>query len=172
MDVLPLYVDPDRPQLDVDKPRSPPTQRGKLPPAEPNAEIEPDPHAVLGRHRYRVPESQRISFGTYFNGFAASYWRRWTVVDAVTLHVTRHRRRPRASSSTARCPTAARSASTPRSTIGRRAPRSSRFDLPLAPFGDGGWYWFDVDRRPRGRRPRGGHAGSPTSPRTGPGPAP
>ena len=88
MDVLPLYVDPDRPQLDVDKSGLTPTQRGKLPPTEPNAQNEPDPHAVLGRHSYRVPDSQRISFGTYFNGFAASYWRRWTVVTEVALHVT------------------------------------------------------------------------------------
>jgi galactofuranosylgalactofuranosylrhamnosyl-N-acetylglucosaminyl-diphospho-decaprenol beta-1,5/1,6-galactofuranosyltransferase len=31
-DVLPLYVDPDRPQLDVDKSPLTATQRGKLPP--------------------------------------------------------------------------------------------------------------------------------------------
>ena len=54
MDVLPLYVDPDRPELDVDKSGLTPAQRGKLPPTEPNAQQEPDPHAVLGRHSYRV----------------------------------------------------------------------------------------------------------------------
>src|SRR6478735_8665051 len=25
-----------------------------------------------------------------------------------------------------------------------------RFDLPLAPFGDGGWYWFDLVAGPAG----------------------
>ncbi|MEP7089438.1 MAG: glycosyltransferase family 2 protein, partial [Nocardioidaceae bacterium] len=87
MDVLPLYVDPDRPQLDVDTSSLTMSQRGRIPPAEPNADAEPDPHAILGRRRYRVAETRRISFGTYFNAFAASYWRKWTIVDDVTLEV-------------------------------------------------------------------------------------
>ena len=142
MDVLPLYVDPDRPQLDVDKSGLTPTQRGKLPPTEPNAQNEPDPHAVLGRHSYRVPESQRISFGTYFNGFAASYWRRWTIVDAVALHVTL--------TGDASSVVVYRSMPNGRSQRVDSASTSGpereefRFDLPLTPFGDGGWYWFDV----------------------------
>ena len=28
-----------------------------------------------------------MSFGTYFNGFPASYWRRWSVVSEVRLTV-------------------------------------------------------------------------------------
>ena len=28
---------------------------------------------------------EKLSFGTYFNAFPASYWRRWTVVDEVRL---------------------------------------------------------------------------------------
>jgi galactofuranosylgalactofuranosylrhamnosyl-N-acetylglucosaminyl-diphospho-decaprenol beta-1,5/1,6-galactofuranosyltransferase len=142
MDVLPLYVDPDRPQLDVDKSGLTPTQRGKLPPTEPNAQNEPDPHAVLGRHSYRVPDSQRISFGTYFNGFAASYWRRWTIVDAVALHVTL--------TGDASSVVVYRSMPNGRSQRVDSASTSGpereefRFDLPLTPFGDGGWYWFDV----------------------------
>jgi galactofuranosylgalactofuranosylrhamnosyl-N-acetylglucosaminyl-diphospho-decaprenol beta-1,5/1,6-galactofuranosyltransferase len=87
IDVLPLYVDPDRPQLDVNTLTLTLKQRSRIPPAEPNAESEPDPHAVLGRRRYRLHESDRVSFGTYFNAFAASYWRRWTVVTEVTLNV-------------------------------------------------------------------------------------
>ena len=147
-DVLPLYVDADRPQLDVDKSALTPAQRGKVPPTEPNAEVEPDPHAVLGRYRYRVPENHRISFGTYFNGFAASYWRRWTIVDAVTLHV--------------RVTGADATVIVYRSMPNGRAQRVEssgtsgadtadlRFDLPLAPFGDGGWYWFDIVAGPSG----------------------
>jgi galactofuranosylgalactofuranosylrhamnosyl-N-acetylglucosaminyl-diphospho-decaprenol beta-1,5/1,6-galactofuranosyltransferase len=64
IDVLPLYVDPDRPQLDVDTNSLTLAQRRRIPPPEPNADVEPDPHAVLGRHRYRVAETRRISFGT------------------------------------------------------------------------------------------------------------
>jgi hypothetical protein len=34
-----------------------------------------------------VRAGERISFGTYFNAFAASYWRRWTTVKEVRLNV-------------------------------------------------------------------------------------
>jgi galactofuranosylgalactofuranosylrhamnosyl-N-acetylglucosaminyl-diphospho-decaprenol beta-1,5/1,6-galactofuranosyltransferase len=147
MDVLPLYVDLDRPQLDVDKSPLTMTQRGKLPPTEPNAQVEPDPHAVLGRYRYQVDDNQRASFGTYFNGFAASYWRMWTVVQTVTLNV-------RVSGTDA-------SVLVYRSMPNGRAQRVDSaivegdagdfsFDLPLSPFGDGGWYWFDVVAGPAG----------------------
>ncbi|MGA9749632.1 MAG: glycosyltransferase [Nocardioides sp.] len=146
-DVLPLYVDLDRPQLDVDKSPLTMTQRGKLPPTEPNAQAEPDPHAVLGRRRYRVEDNQRVSFGTYFNGFAASYWRRWTVVQSVTLQV--------------KVSGARSSVVVYRSMPNGRAQRVDAaiiegdgadlaFDLPLAPFADGGWYWFDLVAGPAG----------------------
>ena len=46
------------------------------------------PDAIIDRHRLRVGDGERISSGTYFNGFAASYWRRWTVVEEVTLDIT------------------------------------------------------------------------------------
>jgi galactofuranosylgalactofuranosylrhamnosyl-N-acetylglucosaminyl-diphospho-decaprenol beta-1,5/1,6-galactofuranosyltransferase len=142
MDVLPLYVDPDRPQLDVDKSPLTATQRGKLPPTEPNSVIEPDPHAVLGRHSYRVPANQRISFGTYFNGFAASYWRRWTVVTQVTLHVAL----TGADSSVIvyRSMPNGRSQRVDSAATDGEGTQEFRFDLTLAPFGDGGWYWFDI----------------------------
>jgi galactofuranosylgalactofuranosylrhamnosyl-N-acetylglucosaminyl-diphospho-decaprenol beta-1,5/1,6-galactofuranosyltransferase len=146
-DVLPLYVDADRPQLDVDKSGLTLTQRGKLPPTEPNSDSVPDVHAILDRHRYRVGERERISFGTYFNGFAASYWRRWTVVDDVTLNV--------------RVSGAESSVIVYRSMPNGRAQRVDTgevtgevqdfaFELPLTPFGDGGWYWFDVIAGPEG----------------------
>src|SRR6476660_6250954 len=87
-DVLPLYVDPDRPQLDTNTTGLTAKQRGRIPPAMPNAEIQPDPHAGTGRRSYHVDANDRISFGTYFNAFPASYWRRWTVVETVRLEVT------------------------------------------------------------------------------------
>jgi galactofuranosylgalactofuranosylrhamnosyl-N-acetylglucosaminyl-diphospho-decaprenol beta-1,5/1,6-galactofuranosyltransferase len=147
MDVLPLYVDLDRPQLDVDKSPLTMTQRSKVPPTEPNAQVEPDPHAVLGRRRYEVGENQRVSFGTYFNGFAASYWRMWTVVDSVTLDV-------RVSGDEA-CVIVYRSMPDGRaqrvdSAAVEGSERQFSFDLPLAPFGDGGWYWFDIVAGPSG----------------------
>jgi galactofuranosylgalactofuranosylrhamnosyl-N-acetylglucosaminyl-diphospho-decaprenol beta-1,5/1,6-galactofuranosyltransferase len=142
MDVLPLYVDSDRPQLDVDTTGMTMAQRGRIPPAEPNADEEPDPHAVLGRHRYRVPETRRISFGTYFNAFAASYWRKWTVVDAVTLRV--RLTGDQASVIVYRSMPNGRSQRVDTATAEGPDARDFAFDLPLAPFGDGGWYWFDI----------------------------
>ena len=34
-----------------------------------------------------ISEGRRVSFATYFNAFPASYWRRWTTVDSVTLRI-------------------------------------------------------------------------------------
>jgi galactofuranosylgalactofuranosylrhamnosyl-N-acetylglucosaminyl-diphospho-decaprenol beta-1,5/1,6-galactofuranosyltransferase len=146
-DVLPLYVDADRPQLDVDRSGLTAGQRAKLPPTAPNSQAEPDAHAVLDRRRYRVGDRSRISFGTYFNGFAASYWRRWTVVDAVTLTVrlTGHD----ASVVVYRSMPNGRSQRVDAATVtGQEADLA--FQLPLTPFGDGGWYWFDVVGGPEG----------------------
>jgi galactofuranosylgalactofuranosylrhamnosyl-N-acetylglucosaminyl-diphospho-decaprenol beta-1,5/1,6-galactofuranosyltransferase len=142
IDVLPLYVDPDRPQLDVNTVGMTARQRGRIPPASPNAEIEPDPHAVLGRHRYRVKQSERISFGTYFNAFAASYWRRWTVVSEVTLTVRLTGQG--ASVIVYRSMPDGRAQRVDDSTVEGEDTEEFSFDLSLASFADGGWYWFDV----------------------------
>jgi galactofuranosylgalactofuranosylrhamnosyl-N-acetylglucosaminyl-diphospho-decaprenol beta-1,5/1,6-galactofuranosyltransferase len=141
-DVLPLYVDADRPQLDVDKSGLSPTQRGKLPPTEPNSTTTPDPSAVLGRHSFRVDGGERISFGTYFNGFAASYWRRWTVVTDVTLHVRVSG--DQASVIVYRSMPNGRSQRVESVRLDGSGPHDLSFELPLTPFGDGGWYWFDL----------------------------
>ena len=34
-----------------------------------------------------IAEGRRVSFATYFNAFPASYWRRWTTVESVTLRI-------------------------------------------------------------------------------------
>ncbi len=141
-DVLPLYVDADRPQLDVDTSGMTAAQRGRIPPVEPNAVIPPDPHAVLGRHRYLVQSNQRISFGTYFNAFAASYWRRWTVVRSVTLQVTVSGQM--ASVIVYRSMPDGRSQRVDSAVVTETGAEDFEFVLPLAPFGDGGWYWFDI----------------------------
>ena len=39
------------------------------------------------RHSMRVRSGEQLSFGTYFNAFPASYWRRWTSVRDVRLVV-------------------------------------------------------------------------------------
>ena len=82
---------------------------------------------------------QRLSFGTYFNAFAASYWRRWTRLENIRLQVTTGGPgvvsvyRSNARGSLQHVETRRVSGET-----------VSTFDLPLKPFGDGGWYWFDL----------------------------
>lgn len=91
------------------------------------------------RHSARVPAHQMRSFGTYFNAFPASYWRRWTPVRSVRLTIR----------------TAGRGQivvyrSNARGSIQRQEfaviteAGETVFDLPLTAFGDGGWYWFDA----------------------------
>ena len=103
---------------------------------------------VLGRTSLRVPAAERLSFGTYFNAFPASYWRHWTTASAVRLVVettgvlsvvvykSNARGVPQQVS---------------RIEVGPAATRTE-VDLDLGSFVDGGWYWFDLI---------GGEAGGP-----------
>lgn len=98
------------------------------------------PGQIVSRYSYRVPAQSRSSFGTYFNAFPAAYWRRWTIVERVTLRVT-----VSGSGSVIVYKSNARGASH-RVDSARIAAESAElvFELPLNTFGDGGWYWFDV----------------------------
>ncbi|WP_434613520.1 glycosyltransferase [Arthrobacter sp. A5] len=93
----------------------------------------------ISRRSMTVRSGARLSFGTYFNAFPASYWRRWTTVGSVRLQVR----------------TSGRGAvivykSNARGVVQRVESRrvdgeqSNSFELTLKPFGDGGWYWFDL----------------------------
>ena len=42
---------------------------------------------VQGRRTVSLQPGGSVSFGTYFNAFAAAYWQRWTDVRAVQLRV-------------------------------------------------------------------------------------
>jgi len=107
------------------------------------------PEHILDRHRLRVSADRRVSFGTYFNGFAASYWRMWSIVETVVLSV---RVSGAATVIVYRSTPDGRSqrvdaASTTASTTGQAGEHDGgefEFSLPLKPFGDGGWYWFDI----------------------------
>jgi galactofuranosylgalactofuranosylrhamnosyl-N-acetylglucosaminyl-diphospho-decaprenol beta-1,5/1,6-galactofuranosyltransferase len=120
LDVLPLYID--------GKPRKA-ASRTPL-----------HPEDVVGRHSMRVRAGDRVSFGSYFNAFPASYWKRWTVADHVRLAVT-----------TSGAGTLIVYKSNARGVSQRvdSKPISGKsttttLDLTLEPFGDGGWYWFDI----------------------------
>ena len=94
-----------------------------------------------------ITEGCRVSFATYFNAFPASYWRRWTTVSSVTLRV-----RLAGESTLVLYRSTARGHCHPIETINIRSdePVTIERTLPLTPFIDGGWYWFDVVAGPRG----------------------
>ncbi|MCT2586694.1 glycosyltransferase [Actinophytocola gossypii] len=97
---------------------------------------------VAARREVEVPASARVSFASYFNAFPASYWKRWTTIQDVTLRLT------------------VRGAG--RVEVYRSKPNGDiihlkgtpvhaenewqvlEFRLTLTPFEDGGWLWFDV----------------------------
>ncbi|MDQ4490987.1 glycosyltransferase [Sinomonas sp. ASV486] len=94
----------------------------------------------LSRESMTVRPGQHVSFGTYFNAFPASYWRRWTTVRDVRLVV---RTRGRGSVVVYK--------SNARGAIQRvhgelvEGKSTTSVELTLKPFGDGGWYWFDLN---------------------------
>ncbi|MEU2347455.1 glycosyltransferase [Modestobacter sp. NPDC049651] len=93
-----------------------------------------------GRLSATIPAGAEVSFATYFNAFPASYWRRWSVLRSVVLQVTVDGTcridvyRSKADGESMHVTGVAHSG-------GRR---TVEFELDLAPFIDGGWYWFDV----------------------------
>jgi galactofuranosylgalactofuranosylrhamnosyl-N-acetylglucosaminyl-diphospho-decaprenol beta-1,5/1,6-galactofuranosyltransferase len=100
----------------------------------------------LGRSAVISP-GRRVSFATYFNAFPASYWRRWTTVESVTLRI-----RLAGASRVVLYRSTARGHSHPIETISVESDEAEIIEraLPLTPFIDGGWYWFDIVAGPAG----------------------
>ncbi len=104
---------------------------------------EQHPENVMDRYRLLIQAGTRVSFATYFNAFPASYWRRWTVVAEIELHVqvrgpgAVNVYRSTAAGSSERVTSSS-------SNAGADEVRSLSFPLSLSRFGDGGWYWFDI----------------------------
>jgi galactofuranosylgalactofuranosylrhamnosyl-N-acetylglucosaminyl-diphospho-decaprenol beta-1,5/1,6-galactofuranosyltransferase len=104
---------------------------------------EQHPENVMDRHRLLIQAGTRVSFATYFNAFPASYWRRWTVVEEIELHVqvrgpgAVNVYRSTAAGSSERVTSSS-------SNAGADEVRRLSFPLSLSRFGDGGWYWFDI----------------------------
>lgn len=130
LDTIPLYLDfnPAGGPLPVEE-----GQPERVVPVVP-----PDPQVIVDRRTIRVPQGERISLGTYFNAFPAAYWRKWTTVTSVRLNV-----RVEGAATLVVYRSSARGL--PQRVTSRNvADDVATFDLPLAAFGDGGWYWFDV----------------------------
>jgi galactofuranosylgalactofuranosylrhamnosyl-N-acetylglucosaminyl-diphospho-decaprenol beta-1,5/1,6-galactofuranosyltransferase len=149
-DVFALYVDPEEPRLDADRYEIGGNRAAKdlnnaaiRQTTSTGRAIHPD--QIESRTAFRVKQGSKISFGTYFNGFAASYWRRWTVVNEVRLTVTLAGRG--ASITVYKSMANGRSQRVDAGTVengGADSRRTFEFDLTLTPFVDGGWYWYDV----------------------------
>jgi galactofuranosylgalactofuranosylrhamnosyl-N-acetylglucosaminyl-diphospho-decaprenol beta-1,5/1,6-galactofuranosyltransferase len=96
---------------------------------------------ITGRRGVAVPPGRRTSFCTYFNAFPASYWRRWSVLDRVTLRL---RLRGDAAVIVYRSTGKGFAQRVTQIEVASETPVERTMDLPLAPFIDGGWYWFDL----------------------------
>src|SRR5690606_30280803 len=94
---------------------------------------------VLDRRRVRIVAGRRVSFGTYFNAFPASYWQHWTSVREVTLTVR--------TNGPATILVYRSNGGGIRQRIDTRevtGEATTSFDIPLTQYSDGGWIWFDV----------------------------
>ena len=151
--ILPRTADPlDVRALYVDESSS--TTRRIWPPP---GERKPDPHDVdlvvrtstsnsrrvrpLSRTAARVPAQTEVSFASYFNGFPASYWRRWSTLAVVHLRLVLE--------GTGRVDVyRSKADGTQIHAHGELLDEPGRheLDIPLdlTPFEDGGWYWFDI----------------------------
>ena len=121
-------------------------------PAVPGAVVQNPVHlegaAVTGR-RLRVtsrtsaslPEQSEVSFGAYFNAFAAGYWRHWTPLTEVRLKL-----RLEGSGRVDVYRSKAEGAKIHERgvVLGTRGVHEVDIALDLRPFEDGGWYWFDL----------------------------
>ena len=146
-DVLALYVDRDHGSVDVDGDDSPLSRvardlQGAASRAATSSGLSIHPDQIESRTALRIKSGDRISFATYFNAFPASYWRRWTVVDAIRLTITVSGRGAHVMvyKSMAR----GNSQRVDAAMAETHEPSTFTFDLSLKPFVDGGWYWYDV----------------------------
>jgi len=89
-----------------------------------------------------VRPEKRMTFGTYFNAFPAAYWRRWTDFESIRLVM-----RVRGSGSVIVYRSTAKGhvQRAESSLLATNETTTISFDLPLKPFIDGGWYWFDLE---------------------------
>ncbi|ANY06626.1 glycosyl transferase [Pseudonocardia sp. HH130630-07] len=94
---------------------------------------------IEGRTSATVPASTEVSFGSYFNAFAAGYWRAWSTLTTVELRLDLE--------GSGRVDVYRTKADGSHIFVGGETVRGRRrvgMELDLRPFSDGGWYWFDL----------------------------
>jgi galactofuranosylgalactofuranosylrhamnosyl-N-acetylglucosaminyl-diphospho-decaprenol beta-1,5/1,6-galactofuranosyltransferase len=138
IDLVPLYIDP---HVAGKKPDSKKKKQQKKKPvvvrSVSGAQVHPDD--ILSRRSVRVRAGERLSFGSYFNAFPASYWRRWTDVETVRLTV-----RTEGQGSLIIYRSNGRGSRQRVDAFRITETDTTELDLSLTTFGDGGWYWFDL----------------------------
>ncbi len=146
-DVFALYVDAEEARLDADRYEIGGDRRAKdlnnaaiRQTTSTGASIHPD--HIESRTSLRIPQGRKLSFGTYFNAFPASYWRRWTIVDEVRLTV--ELTGAGAGLTVYKSMANGRSQRVDSASVDSDGRATFTFDLTLTPFVDGGWYWYDV----------------------------
>ncbi|WJL95112.1 glycosyltransferase [Microbacterium sp. ET2] len=94
---------------------------------------------ILDRTTARIVPGRRVSFGTYFNAFPASYWQHWTAVRQVRLTV-------RTSGPVSILVYRSNGGGTKQRIETREVTgeTESTFDLVLDQYSDGGFIWFDL----------------------------
>lgn len=118
LDVMPLYVDLDEGQT----------------------ESQIHHEDILTRESITVRPGVRLSLGSYFNAFPASYWRRWTVITQVRLVVN-----TTGPGSIIVYKSNSRGSNQRVESVQLTGEHCQHvFDLPLGTFSDGGFYWFDL----------------------------
>jgi galactofuranosylgalactofuranosylrhamnosyl-N-acetylglucosaminyl-diphospho-decaprenol beta-1,5/1,6-galactofuranosyltransferase len=94
---------------------------------------------VLSRSSARVVAGRRLSFGTYFNAFPASYWQHWTTVRDVRLTI-----RTTGPATILVYRSNGQGISQRVDTREVDGTTTTHIDVVLDSFSDGGWIWFDI----------------------------
>jgi galactofuranosylgalactofuranosylrhamnosyl-N-acetylglucosaminyl-diphospho-decaprenol beta-1,5/1,6-galactofuranosyltransferase len=137
-DTLPLYLDFNAAQRVVSEDsQNSKSGSGVTAVSSVGAKVRTD--FLENRRQLHLPAFRRVSFGTYFNAFPASYWRAHTDVTGVRLTVAVD-----APATVVISRSTARGTSNRVESISVDAGSPVDVVLPLANFGDGGWYWFDL----------------------------
>ncbi|GAA1872544.1 glycosyltransferase [Pseudonocardia ailaonensis] len=95
---------------------------------------------VTSRTTAVLPAQSEVSFGAYFNGFAAGYWRHWSALTDIRLKLSLE--------GAGRVDVYRSKADGSHIYVGGELFGGGRHEvdmpLDLRPFEDGGWYWFDL----------------------------
>lgn len=94
---------------------------------------------ILDRTSATVPAATEVSFGSYFNAFAAGYWRAWSTLTSIELRLDLE--------GSGRVDVYRTKADGSQIVVAGEVVSGRRrvtLELDLRPFEDGGWYWFDL----------------------------